>query len=131
MEQQIQAINVQLKSSQNQVAELSSGIDRVRAEASQAVYELKEKIKVLEGKGKKTFNLISSKDFAGGKFGGGKNENFKPWSKKVKVFCNAHKTGFKRVLEKVELDEDQIVDVNTIAAMDWEDAIEANEKLYD
>ena len=43
-EQQIEAINIQLQASQQQVAELSEGIDRVRAEACQAVHELKERI---------------------------------------------------------------------------------------
>ena len=81
-EQQFAAINLQLKASQDQVAELSSGIDRVRAEASQAVYELKMRIKDLQQTNVTAFTLINKKDFVGGKFGGDKNEDFKPWTKR-------------------------------------------------
>ena len=85
VEQVLQAIQMQLTSSQEQVATLSAAIDNVRAEASNAVRELRENLAaemartaVLQqavgrgGASSRDWTLVSSKEFGGGKFGGGK-----------------------------------------------------------
>ena len=133
VEQQLEAMNVRLQAAQDQVAELSTGIDRVRAEASQAVFELKQKIATMESRGgpEKEFNLVNRKEFSGERFSGDKKENFKVWTKGVKIFCNTHKVGFKKILENIEAHEDVEVDIGVIGAMQWEAAVEANIKLYD
>ena len=78
----IQAILMQLANSQEQVATLSMAIDNVRAEASNAVRELREGLAAEQrrteslqsliasgGRGEtKNWNLVSSKEFAGGQF---------------------------------------------------------------
>ena len=117
---EIQASLMQLTSAQEQVATLSVAIDSVRAEASNAVRELREgmaaeqrrteslqSLIVAGGRGEaKGWNLVSSKEFAGGRFTGPRGDNFKAWSKLVRIFCNTQKAGFKRVLEDIDLNED-------------------------
>ena len=130
MEQRLQAIQMQLTSSQEQVATLSAAIDNVRAEASNAVRELRENLAaemartaVLQqavgrgGASSRDWTLVSSKEFGGGKFGGGKGESFKIWSKKVKIFLNIKKEGFKKILEAIEVNEENVVDDRAVANM--------------
>ena len=87
MQQQFQAITVQLASSQEQVATLSAAIDNVRAEASAAVRELRDglaaemaRTAVLQqavgsggGASTREWALVNSKDLNGGKFVIGNN----------------------------------------------------------
>ena len=93
---------MQLASSQEQVATLSMAIDNVRAEASNAVRELRERPAAEQlrteslqsliasvGRGEtKNWNLVNSKEFAGGRFTGSRGDNIKAWSKLVRIFCN-------------------------------------------
>ena len=78
-DQQLEAMNVRLQAAQEQVADLSAGLDRVRSEASQAVFELKQKVTSLESRNsnEKEFTLVNRKEFSGDKFSGDKKENFK------------------------------------------------------
>ena len=130
VEQVLQAIQMQLTSSQEQVATLSAAIDNVRAEASNAVRELRENLAaemartaVLQqavgrgGASSRDWTLVSSKEFGGGKFGGGKGESFKIWSKKAKIFLNIKKEGFKKILEAIEVNEENVVDDRAVANM--------------
>ena len=110
---EIQAILMQLTSAQEQVATLSMAIDSMRAEASNAVRELREGLAaeqrrteslqsliaagVCRGEAK-GWNLVSSKEFAGGRFTCARGDNFKAWRKLVRIFCNRQKAGFKCVL---------------------------------
>ena len=103
---EIQAIKMQLASAQEQVATLSIAIDSVRAEASNAVRELREGLAAEQRRTEslqspitaggrsepKGWNLVSSKEFAGGRFTGARGENFKAWSKLVRIYCNTQKT---------------------------------------
>ena len=98
---ELQAIMMQLAGAQEQVATLSMAIDSVRAEASAAVRELCEgpaaeqrKTEGLQsliahgGSGGRDWNLVSTKEFKGGKFIGAKTERFRLWTKQPKIYCN-------------------------------------------
>ena len=148
VEQQLVAVNVQLLASQEHVGTLSAAIDAVRKEASDAVLELRNAAvaeqqrtaQLSEALARQTtqgrafdfeLHLVNTKDFAGGKFGGGKTESFKVWAEKVRIFCNAQRSGFRKALESVELNEDVPVSQSTLAGMIWEHADTANQKLSD
>ena len=83
-----------MAASQDQIATLSSAIESLRTDSSNAIRELRnllaeEKAKSSASKrSEKPLTFINSKNFEGGKFTGAKFENFRTWSKKVKIFCN-------------------------------------------
>ena len=130
-QEQFQAIQLQLASSEQQVLTLSNMIDKVRSEASNAVRELREglaakiaKRTLLQqaasnggGHSAREWRIVSSKEFGGGRFHGAKAESIKVWSKKAKIFLNIKKNCFKRMLEAVENNEKNHVDDRTIANM--------------
>ena len=99
MQQQFQAITVQLASSQEQVATMSAAIDNVRAEASAAVRELRDglaaemaRTAVLQqavgsgGANTRDWTLVNSTEFDGGKFAKGKANPSKPEAKRRRYF---------------------------------------------
>ena len=125
-EQQLQAITLQLQSSMEQVATLSMAIDNVRAEASHAVTDLRQQLASLQhlavGGGRNRdrdheWTLLNVKEFSGGKFTGSKGESFKAWSKKVKVYLNIKKEGFKKIIETIEDDDETRVDDRKLAKL--------------
>ena len=137
-DQQMQAIAMQLQSSQEQVATLSMAIDNVRAEAGRAVTELRQQLAALQnltaGEGRnRDWTLLNVKEFSGGKFTGSKGESFKVWSKKAKISLNIKKEGFKKILETVEDDEETRVDDRKLAnlKLTWEFSVIATAKLAD
>ena len=81
--EQMEAVNVALRSSQQQVATLSQAIDSVRAEASAAVAELRQLLAVEQqrvqevslragGRPERQLSLVNTKTFEGGIFTGSK-----------------------------------------------------------
>ena len=109
-QEQFQAIQLQLASSEQQVLTLSNMIDKVRSEASNAVRELREglaaeiaKTTLLQqaaadggGHSSREWSLVSSKEFGAGRLGGAKAESFEVCSKKVKIFVNGNWVGVHR-----------------------------------
>ena len=149
MEQQITAINMQLQASQEQVTTLSKAVDSVRQEASDAVLGLRAQLAHEQattqqlqdalarhpgsggGGSSREMSAVNTKEFSGGKFSGAKNENFKVWSRKVRIFCNAQKHGFRKALEGLENNEEVEVNARVINEMAWEHAQTADAKLAD
>ena len=155
--EQIAALNLQLASSQEHVATLSKAIDGVRQEASDAVGDLRKGLATEQALttelrahiqnfsqqqqqqqqqprvpfGEREMSLVNTKEFHGGKFLGAKNESFKIWSRKVRIFCNAQKGGFRKVLEDIENNEDQEISTRVINEMTWEHAVLADSKHSD
>ena len=152
IDQQLQAIQMQLAASQEQTTMLSTAIDGVRKEASEAISELRnglameqnrsrelaEKLQAWNGPAQgnilprgREMRLVNTKEFSGGKFAGAKNESFKVWSKRVRIFCNSQEAGFKKALENVEQNESVEVNTRILEDMQWEHAHTANAKLSD
>ena len=142
-QEQMAAVHAALTSSQEQVATLSSAIDSVRAEASNAVLELRNLLAAEQQRGAavaarldrgrdtgRPVSFVNTKVFDGGTFAGTKGENFRTWSKKAKVFCNALSRGFKQALELAEQSEGT-VDVNGLNLNRWDEAVDADSKLFD
>ena len=76
-------------------------------------------------------SLVNTKEFHGGKFAVAKHESFNIWGPKVRIFCNAHKQGFRKALEDIENNEEVEVGARQIAEMQWEHAQVADAKLAD
>ena len=103
-------------------------IDNVRAEASNAVRELREGLAAEQRRTESLQSLIASggrgetknwklQGVCGGRFTGSLGDNFKAWSKFFRIFCNTQKTGFKRILEDIDLKED--VEINQRVVGEW------------
>ena len=149
---QLAAINMALLSSQEQVATLYQAIDGVRKEASDAVLELRNGLAMEQARSAeladklqqwggpaqgnvlprgREMRLVNTKEFSGGNFAGAKNESFKIWSKRVRIFCNSQEAGFKKALEGIELNEEVELKTRVVNDMQWEHAETANVKLSD
>ena len=137
--EQMEAVNAALRSSEQQVATLSRAIDSVRAEASSAVAELRQLLAVEQqrirdvgpqDRGERARSLVNTKTFEGGTFTGAKGDNFRAWTKKVRIYANAQLKGFKKALEHVEKQE-QPVEVADLLTLGWNEAVDADSKLYD
>jgi hypothetical protein len=137
-QEQMDAVNFALRSSQEQVATLSRAIDSVREEASNAVSEIRGTLAVataqLQERKKREMSFVNVKTFDGGTFAGARGDNtlasYRAWAKKVKVLTNAQSRGSKKILGKAEKSEGP-VDVNTLTDTNWESALEADSKLHD
>ena len=145
-QQQFVMVQAQLASAEEQITTISTALDNMRSEASAAIKELRvlliaeqQKTDLLQkaygnnGRKEKDWALVNSKEFAGGKFSGAKGEEFRGWAKKVKVFANGHREGFKKLLEIIEKDEDAPVDQRLLKDLNlnWEYAVTAAAKLAD
>ena len=74
------------------------------------------------------FDLLDMKTLQPDTFHGKQNEAYKPWARKVKAFCNAKKSGFRKALEWAEHQQGEIRD---LSPMGWDQAVAADEKLHD
>ena len=76
------------------------------------------------------FDLLDLKDLKPGDFKGRRTENFKPWARKLKAYCNGKRDGFRKALEWAETQQSEI---QSLAGMSpaWDHAEAANTKLYD
>ena len=129
------AVQLQLTSAETQIRTLSEALDTVRREASEAFRDLRDNQSRLSqgtsGHTTKDWKLVSVKEFMGGKFAGAKTESWKQWAKKVKIYCNSQKDGFRRALESIELNPDAAVDQRVLSDLNWEHTNTANSKLAD
>ena len=131
--EQLDALNIQLTASQEQIALLSQAIDRLRNESASAITNLQV---MLDEESKKTrtlsykpkdLNLVNTKTFEGGKFGGTKLENFKSLDKRVNVCTNSQHRGFRVALEQAEEQLSKVTwDVLKFTSLEF--AVEANKK---
>ena len=101
------------------VTELNTELVKSQAETTRAKARHEDRI-----------DLIDTKMISPTSFDGTKVETFKPWTKRLKAFCNAKVPGFRYALEAAER-ADIEVDDTAIARLGWEPAVSADKKLYD
>ena len=77
---------------------------------------------------KQQFDLLDLKEMKPGEFRGRRSENFKPWARKLKAYCNGKRDGFRRALEWAEAQKQEITD---LSGSGWEPAAAADTKLHD
>ena len=146
---EIQVLRAQLTGQQQQSATLSQALDTVRAEAGNALRELRDTLageqqrasalqrRLDDHDGRdasgraRDWGLVKLSEFTGGKFAGARSESWKTWSKQAKIHFNAQKSGFRRALEAIEEKPDTPVDAHTLEDMNWEHAVSASGKLAD
>ena len=134
--EQIANLQTQLEQSRAHTITITEGLDKLRAESSGAVLELRnqvaamqialnEKSKVKE----KELELLNLKHLEPKNFTGAKDENYKSWAKKLKTYCNAKKEGFRKALDWCG-NEESAIDLDVMAAS-WDWARTGNSKFHD
>ena len=139
-QEQVNALNVALIASQEQVMGLSQQLDQLRADAtataqgttsqlellraesSDAVANLRAQVAELEagkgsGGGKHEHGgnrLLNLKEFEPTVFSGKDGGNVKVWQKQVRQHCNAKQKGFKTALEWAEAQPTEITNADLL-----------------
>ena len=106
VEQQMQALNLQLSESNAQIGLMSLALDNLRNESGMAIQELRRLLaeaKSVDGdRRQKEVSFINIKVFEGGRFSGGAKESFKVWSRNLKIYLNSQHKGMRKALELAE-----------------------------
>ena len=114
--------------------QLAESMDKVRSDTDAAFRDMRnrmeEAVRFAGMSRRDELNLVDIKTMQPSIFSGKASDSYKCWSKKVKAFCNARKDGFRQALEYCERETEK-VDFETINAMNWAPADEANGRLYD
>ena len=97
------AVQMQLASSAEQLQVVSNALDLLRHESGNAIQDLRRLLAEARNttKGERVVNFVNVKSYEGGKFTG-KIGEYKPWSKRAKIFCNSQCRGFATALENAE-----------------------------
>ena len=135
--EEIANLNAQLEQNRQHTAQLVTNLESVRAEASNAVSELRRQIAELQQRGGGTagkedpdkMNLLNLRTLEPNVFTGAKDENYKIWSKRIKTYCNVQRDGFRKALTWAE-EEEKAVDMDIMAAT-WPWATVGDKKLHD
>ena len=124
-----------------QIAALSQMVDgmrldqeRLRRDSETAFVEL-QRTAGLAGQAPKPpyrLSFVNQKHFEGGKFSGKKDENYKAWAKRVRIYCNSQAPGMRRALELAEAHTRPVdVDVDQLELGNASLALEAAGRLHD
>ena len=140
MQAQMQATSVhheaQLAGANAQILHLSQMLDAMRVEQDRLRQDSQTAFNDLEARsrgrtgGTREVSFVSMKSFEGGKFAGGKSENFKSWAKRVRIFCNAQASGMKKAMEAAEASV-RDVDLRSLGLADPKLAEDLDAKLHD
>ena len=128
------ALNMQIAEANAQIGLMATALDTLRNESSGAIQELRRMLAAASPAGgikkSKDIAFVNVKVFEGGKFTGAAKESLKTWAKKIKIFLNAQHRGMRKALELAE-EAASKVNINDLGLVDWEFAVDANEKLHD
>ena len=139
-QQALIALQQEMAQVRGQVAQVSQAYDQLKAAhdalnlaASNAIGQKTDEITAMEEKlrgliFRQQFDLLDAKDLKPDAFRGRKTENFKPWAKKFKAYCNSKRTGFRQALEWAEKEPQEL---HNTAGCPWDFAAAADPKLYD
>ena len=123
---------MQLASSAEQLQVVSNALDVLRHESGNAIQDLRRLLAEARNttKGERVVNFVNVKSYEGGKFTG-KIGEYKPWSKRAKIFCNSQCRGFAAALERAEA-QAGTVDLGLLGLTSNAETVrELDEKLYD
>ena len=107
--------------------------DQLRDDASRVLSERAEEIKQLERSigsllRKQNCDLLDIGTLKPTEFKGERSEKWRPWARKLKAYCNAKQSGFKRALEWAEAQTTEITD---LSGCPWDRARDLDETLFD
>ena len=139
MQQALTELQSQLDRSQQQVLTLTSKVDQLTA-SHQHLYSESTRLfqkrfdevqelerKLAQGLFRQQFDLLDLKAMRPDRFGGGRNEAWRPWSKKFKAYCNGRAAGFRAALDWAEKETSEIT---SLTASPWDKAEQADPKLH-
>ena len=126
------SIQMQLASSAEQLQLVSNALDLLRHESGNAINDLRRLLAEARSGNKtdRAVNFINVKTYEGGKFTG-KIGDYKPWAKRVKIYCNSQCRGFAAALELAEAQTSTVELGRLGMASSPESIAELDEKLYD
>ena len=136
MEAAFAAMTERLAQTEAHTRQLSEQLDRLRAESSTAVTELRAQLEQSRAANavpvtdRKKWSLLHAKNHVPKTFSGDKNDDFKAWVKLVKGYSNAVKSGYKKALEWAETSKEPIL-ADELELMSWMDGGEADTNLDD
>ena len=100
---ELQTTQQRLVLSEQQNARLAESMDKMRNDMEAAMDQAQARIVELEqrmvGGKDRGMELVDIRTMDPGVFGGGPNESWEIWSKKVKAYCNARVQGFRAALD--------------------------------
>ena len=114
-------------------ASLQAAHDKLRDDAGRILNERQAEIQQLERSlagvlKKQHCDLLDLKAMQPSVFTGAKNERWRPWARRIKSYCNAKHTGFKKALEWAEA---QPSEITNLAACPWNRATDMDAILYE
>ena len=101
MQSQLTSANAQILALAQMLEAVRADQERLRRESEAAYTDLQRNV----GQGprrEQRLSFVNQKQYEGGKFLGNKNENFKVWAKRVRIYCNSQAPGMRRALELAE-----------------------------
>ena len=101
--------------------ETSSTADRQQLAQMDTIARLEERLQKLLFTQK--FDLLDAKTLTPVVFRGRRTDAFKPWARKLRNYCNAKRSGFRKAFEWAERQETEITD---LAGADWDQALVAD-----
>ena len=104
LQQEMAAVRGQIATVSQAYDQLKAAHDALNLAASTAIGQKTNELTAMEEKlrgliFRQQFDLLDAKDLKPDAFRGRKTENFKPWAKKFKAYCNSKRTGFRQALE--------------------------------
>ena len=120
MEAALRQLQQELATTRDQMAAMATAHDSLRQahESLRSATDLALQSKAAEIQASETklqrlmfnqkFDLLDMKTLTPDTFKGKQSDSFKPWARKVKAFCNAKKSGFRKALEWAEVQQTEI-----------------------
>ena len=71
------------------------------AQGQQEILQIEDKLKILQFK--QQFGLLDLKNMRPEMFKGNRGENWRPWARKFKAYCNGKSEGFRKALDWAEI----------------------------
>ena len=140
MTAQLGTQNLQITQLENQTLLLSQELEKaanehnsLRTQSASAVMELKAQIKMLMEKREKGMNLCKVKNLEPDILVGNDDKTihvrYKRWARRLKGYCEACETGFRKILDWAEAEHDKIGN-DSLALSEWTQTAVANAQLY-
>lgn len=119
----LQQAHAQLKQEHTQLEQTAAGLLQNQQER---VTELEKKIG--QGQQRQQIELLDLKSMRPDKFNGEHAEGWRPWSKRMKAYCNGKAEGLRKALTWAE---EQKLEIADASAMNWVMAGPADRQLYE
>ena len=131
MQEQLVAANAQIMALGQMVEAMRADQERLRRDSEAAFVEL-QRSAGQSPKPPTRLSFVNQKHYEGGKFMGKKDENYKTWAKRVRIYCNSQAPGMRRALELAEAHTRPVdVHVDQLELGSAILALEADSRLHD